>query len=75
MSYLKVEGHGELYRDSTTNSLVNRNTTDYNRYMSQKKTKNEETEKVDTMEQDLTNLKNEINEIKFLLKELVNGQS
>ena len=75
MSYLKVEGHGELYRDSTTNSLVNRNTTDYNRYMSQKKTKNEEAEKVDTMEQDLTNLKNEINEIKFLLKELVNGQS
>jgi len=75
MSYLKVEGHGELYRDSTTNSLVNRNTTDYNRYMSQKKTKNEETEKVDTMEQDLTNLKNEINEIKSLLKELVNGQS
>ena len=73
MSYLKVEGHGELYRDSTTNSLVNRNTTDYNRYMSQKKTKNEETEKVDTMEQDLTNLKNEINEIKSLLKEIVNG--
>ena len=73
MSYLKVEGHGELYRDSTTNSLVNRNTTDYNRYMSQKKTKNEEAEKVDTMEQDLTNLKNEINEIKSLLKDLVNG--
>ena len=75
MSYLKVEGHGELYRDSTTNSIVNRNTTDYNRYMLQKKTKNEEVEKVDTMEQDLTNLKNEINEIKSLLKELVNGKS
>jgi len=73
MSYLKVEGHRELYRDSTTNSIVNRNTSDYNRYMSQKKTKNEETEKVDTMEQDLTHLKNEINEIKSLLKELVNG--
>ncbi len=75
MSYLKVEGHGELYRDSTTNSIVNRNTTDYNRYMLQKKTKNEEVEKVDTMEQDLTHLKNEINEIKSLLKELVNGKS
>ena len=75
MSYLKVEGHRELYRDSTTNSIVNRNTSDYNRYMSQKKIKNEEAEKVDTMEQDLTHLKNEINEIKSLLKELVNGQS
>ena len=73
MTYLKVEGHGELYRDSTTNSIVNRNTSDYNRYMSQKKTKNEEIEKVDTMEQDLAHLKNEINEIKSLLKDLVNG--
>ena len=73
MTYLKVEGHGELYRDSTTNSIVNRNTTDYNTYMSQKKTKNEEAEKVDTMEQDLAYLKNEINEIKSLLKGLVNG--
>ena len=73
MSYLKVEGHGELYRDSATNSIVNRNTSDYNRYMSQKKTKNEETEKVDTMEQDLAHLKNEINDIKSLLKDLVNG--
>ena len=73
MSYLKVEGHGELYRDSTTNSLVNRNTSDYNRYMSQKKIKNEEAEKVDIMEQDLAHLKNEINEIKSLLKDLVNG--
>ena len=73
MSYLKVEGHGELYRDSTTNSIVNRNTSDYNRYMSQKKTRKKEVEKVDTMEQDLAHLKNEINEIKSLLKELVNG--
>ena len=73
MSYLKVEGHRELYRDSTTNSIVNRNTSDYNRYMSQKKTKNEEAEKGDTMEQDLAHLKNEINEIKSLLKDLVNG--
>ena len=73
MSYLKVEGHGELYRDSTTNTIVNRNTSDNNRYMSQKKTKNEEAKKVDTMYQDLAHLKNEINEIKSLLKDLVNG--
>ena len=73
MSYLKVEGHGGLYRDSQTNSIVNRNTSEYKQYMSQKKTKNKEAEKVDTMEQDLAHLKNEINEIKSLLKDLVNG--
>ena len=32
-----------------------------------------EGEKVDTMEEDLASLKNEISEIKSLLKELVNG--
>ena len=73
MSYLKVEGHCELYRDSTSNSIVNRNTTDYNTYMSQKKMRTSKNQKVDTMEQDLTHLKNEINEIKSLLKDLVNG--
>ena len=73
MSYLKVEGHRELYRDSTTNSIVNRNTSDYNTYMSQKKMRDNENQKADSMEQDLADLKNEINEIKSLLKDLVNG--
>ena len=73
MSYLKVEGHRELYRDSTTNSIVNRNTSDYNTYMSQKKMRDNENQKVDSMEQNLADLKNEINEIKSLLKDLVNG--
>jgi len=73
MTYLKVEGHSELYRDSTTNSIVNRNTSDYNTYMSQKKMRDNENQKADSMEQDLADLKNEINEIKSLLKDLVNG--
>ena len=73
MTYLKVEGHGELYRDSTTNSIVNRNTSDYNTYMSQKKMRDNKNQKVDSMEQDLADLKNEISEIKSLLKGLVNG--
>ena len=73
MKYLKVEGHGELYRDSTTNSIVNRNTSDYNTYMSQKKMRDNKNQKVDSMEQDLADLKNEISEIKSLLKDLVNG--
>ena len=73
MSYLKVEGHGGLYRDSKTNSIVNRDSLEYTRYMSQKVTRNQEVEKVDVIEQDLASLKNEINEIKSLLKDLVNG--
>ena len=73
MTYLKVEGHSGLYRDPKTNSIVNLNKSEYNEYMSRKKIKDKEMEKVDTMEQDLHDLKSEINEIKSLLKELVNG--
>ena len=73
MSYLKVEGHSGLYRDPKTNSIVNQNGTGYNEYISQKKMRNSENDKIDHMKDDLDNLKNEINEIKSLLKELVNG--
>ena len=73
MTYLKVEGHTGLYRDPKTNSIVNRNNSEYNEYMSRKKIKDKEMEKVDTMEQDLHDLKSVINEIKSLLKVLVNG--
>jgi len=73
MSYLKVEGHSELYRDSKTNSIVNKNSTGYIEYMTQKKLRNNKNDKIDNMKDDLDNLKNEINEIKSLLKELVNG--
>ena len=73
MSYLKVEGHSGLYRDPTTNSIVNKNSTGYNEYMTQKKLRNNENDKIDNMKEDLDNLKNEIGEIKSLLKGLING--
>ena len=73
MSYLKVEGHSGLYRDSKTNSIVNKNSTAYIEYMTQKNMRESENDKIDNMKDDLDNLKNEINEIKSLLKELVNG--
>ena len=73
MSHIKVEGHSGLYRDSKTNSIVNKNSTAYNEYMTQKSLRNSGNDKIDNMKDDLDNLKNEINEIKSLLKELVNG--
>ena len=42
MTYLKVEGHSGLYRDPKTNSIVNRNNSEYNEYMSRKKIKDNE---------------------------------
>ena len=69
----KVEGHSDLARDPKTNSIVNVNSTDYEQYVARRSVKNEEVQKSDNVEQELANLKGEINEIKSLLKELVNG--
>ena len=69
----KLEGHSDLARDPKTNSIVNVNSTDYEQYIARRSVKNEEVQKSENVEQELANLKGEINEIKSLLKELVNG--
>ena len=69
----KLEGHSDLARDPKTNSIVNMNSTDYEQYIARRSIKNDEVQKSENVEQELANLKGEINEIKSLLKELVNG--
>ena len=69
----KLEGHSDLARDPKTNSILNVNTTEYEQYVARRSVKNEELEKSQNVEQELADLKSEMNEIKSLLKELVNG--
>ena len=69
----KLEGHSDLARDPKTNSILNVNTTDYEQYVARRSVKNEEIEKSQNVEQELADLKSEMNEIKSLLKGLVNG--
>lgn len=73
MKYLKVEGHSNLVRDPKTNSIINNNTMEYNQYLRMKKIKEEENQKVQNIEKDVANMKEDINEIKSLLRSLVNG--
>ena len=68
-----VKGHGDLARDPKTNSIINVNDHDYNHYVAGRAAKKLKHKQVETMEEDLANLKSEIGEIKSLLKELVNG--
>lgn len=73
MNYLKVDGHSHLMRDQKTNSIINTNMSEYQEYVSRKKAKSEENQKVQNLEKDLANMKDDINEIKNLLRSLVNG--
>ena len=73
MDFYGLEGHKDLARDPSTNSIVNVDNIGYDQYIASRNAKSEKNQKVQTMEEDLANVKNELNEIKSLLKELING--
>ena len=68
-----MKGNKDLARDPETNAIINVNTLEYTQYLSRREVKIEKNQKVQTMEQDLANVKSELNEIKSLLKELLHG--
>ena len=72
MDYIKVKGHDHLIRDPKTNSIINTNMSEYNEYISRRDSKLKETEKVNNLESDITNMKGDLDEIKFLLRRLIN---
>lgn len=73
MEFYEMEGHKDLARDPETGAIVNVNTLDYTQYLSRRDVKTEKNQKVQTIEEDLANVKSELNEIKSLLKELLHG--
>ena len=73
MEFYEMEGHKDLARDPETGAIVNVNTLEYTQYLSRREVKTEKNQKVQTMEEDLANVKSELNEIKSLLKELLHG--
>ena len=74
MEHYNIEGHKDLARDPNTGTIVNVNSLDYQHCVSSRHVKESKNQRVESMEQDLANLKGEIGEIKSLLKELVNGK-
>ena len=71
MEKYKIDGHQDLARDPETNSIINVNSSEYVRYLSQRDIKSKKNQKVQTIEEDLGRMKDEIQEIKSLLKELL----
>ena len=63
----KVEGHGDLARDPRTNSIININSLDHDKYVTTRNIKQVKEKDLDNMKEDLDNLKGEIGEIKSYL--------
>ena len=60
---IPVEGHKNLFRDEKTGAIINMDTSGYNNYMSDKRRNSDKQAELDEM-------KNEIETLKSLLKEL-----
>jgi hypothetical protein len=65
---IPVEGHKGLYRDEITSAIVNCNDYQYQEYIKLKSESLSEKEEIQ-------NLKNELSEVKQLLKDLINNHS
>ncbi len=70
---MKVKGHPNLIRDENSNAILNTNSSEYDNYLSLRAKRKHGSERIDNMENDLKKLKDDINEIKTLLKALSNG--
>jgi len=71
-NYAKVEGHQNLVRDLNTNAIINTDKNYSNSYTLAKKKRGEELQRIDNLENELSDIKLSINEIKNLLWNLCN---
>lgn len=62
--YIRVDGHQNLYRDSSSEAIVNVDQQEYSQYMQIKEKRRRERDEIE-------NLKNDVSEIKQMLKILV----
>ena len=73
MNKVKVKDSTSLYRDTDSGAIINCYDTEYDSYITLKQQKLKEVVDLETQKKDIDNLKNEITEIKDMLRSLVNG--
>ena len=73
MNYSNVKGHTDLVRDNSTRAIVSNDSSQYDNYLKRRAQRQQGKDRIDNMENDLKSLKDDINEIKTLLKALSNG--
>jgi len=69
---VKVKDEINLFRDVSTNAIVNTDMQAYNNYINSKKIKEQESKRIKNIENELTDVKSDLNEIKTLLRKLAN---
>ena len=70
--YLKVKSEDSLVRDLDSNAIVNQDKSEFDKFLELSQKKYEEKKKFDNMRSDLDSLKEDMNEIKTLLRNIMN---
>lgn len=73
MGYIKVKNKDHLVRDSKSNGIVNMDETGYKNYLDNYKRIYNESKKIESIETEMNVIKDDINEIKSMLRDLING--
>ena len=71
-THLKVEGYTSLVRDVRSNAIVNKNVTEYQTYMKRIRDREHQGDQIRNACKEINNLKQELYEIKSLIKNMVN---
>ena len=76
MSLIPVENHPELFRDTITGAIVNKSTSDFQRYSNTRNKMLSKEERINHLEQKVDNLSSDIGDIKSMLQSFLsnNGQ-
>ena len=72
---IPVEGREGWFRDPDSNAIVNCNQSEYDNYMSAYKRRETKEKKLTTLQDEVSELKSDIGEIKNLLKSLLHGDN
>jgi hypothetical protein len=72
---IPVKGRDGWYRDPYSNAIVNCNVDEYDEYMAAYQRRQKKAEKFDTLQDEVSELKSDIGEIKDLLKSLLKGDN
>lgn len=74
MKILKVSGHDDLVRDTSSNAIVNTNMSAYSEYVNRRNAVQEEKEIIAQQGVEINNIKSELSDIKQMLKTLLNAR-
>lgn len=71
--FLKVEGNAGLVRDVDTLAILNTNSSEYEKYVSQREFLRKRQDEISRHSDEINSIKEDLNEIKQMLKALIKG--